>query len=717
MLQVIQHQKTGALIVEELPPPVLRPGEVLVRNANSVLSAGTERSMVQSAKKSLVARARQKPELVRQLLSNVRKEGIQSTYAKVMRRLNNYQPLGYSSAGIVVESTVNDFHPGDRVACGGTAYHAELVAVPRNLCAKIPTDVSFEHAAFATIGAIALQGVRQADVSIGESVAVVGLGLLGVITVQILKAAGCRVVGVDVNQANFELAKSLGCDESIISDQNAVRRIESFSRGIGSDATIITASTSSNGPLELALACTRKRGKIVVVGSVGMNVPRHPFYEKELELRISTSYGPGRYDENYEEKGVDYPVSYVRWTENRNMTAVLDLMAAEKLKLEPIISHRFPLAKAADAYEMITGKTTHKFLGVLFFYPLTPATTAGSAKKNLVLKGPSGKRATEGRPSIGFIGLGGFADSILIPAFGKSGAILKGACSRDPVKGSSVARKHGFGYFTTDSAAIMEDKSINTVVIATRHDSHPDLVANALKAGKHIFVEKPLAIDEEQLSSVKKAYEAINEREDIVFFTGFNRRFSGQVSDIKNFFSPRSEPLIMMYRVNAGGLSPNHWSLDNRQGGRMLGEGCHFIDTMMYLAGSGIAEINCQSIRSVNPLVHSNDNASVIIEFADGSIGNLIYLTDGDTSVHKELLEVHSAGMSVVMDDFKAISFHRNGRSKKKNYDGRKGHSEEVQSFVGAISGAVSPAMSFNESCDVTEATFKILESTRDGKC
>jgi len=513
MRQVIQYQKTGEMSVVDLPPPLRRPGYVLVQNVASVISAGTERTSIQTAQASLIGKARSRPDLVRQVLANVKREGVWATVQKVRNRLDNYKELGYSCAGKVIASDTAAFLPGDAVACAGTGYavHAEIVAVPKNLVCKIPQGVSFEEAAFATLGAIALQGVRQADVRVGENVAVIGLGLLGLLTVQLLKAAGCRVVGVDITDRHFAVAQSLGCDACYLSNSEAVERIQSFTRGIGTDAVIITASTKSNQPLELALEVARKKSVIVIVGVVGMNVPRSPFYEKELHLTID-------------------PVGYVRWTEQRNMQAFLDLVAQKKVSIAPLITHRFDIENALAAYDLVTGKHKEPYIGILLQYP----ERAEHPRRYIPSKVTA--RAVKTPVTVGFIGAGNFAQSYLLPPLKSAGVRLRGVATSRPVNAKAVSEKFNFEYAATDPQEIIADPEIDAVFIASRHDSHAQYVVEALRHHKHVFVEKPLAITPEQLQAIAEQYAQVT-AEGIVLMVGFNRRFSKAFRRIQQFFA------------------------------------------------------------------------------------------------------------------------------------------------------------------------------------
>ena len=524
MLQIIQYQKTGEISVDELPAPKLRPGNVLVRNVFSLISAGTERTSVETGQASMIQKARLRPDLVRQVLDNVNREGLLAT-KKVQDRLDNFKELGYSSAGVVIESGVDDIKVGDRVACAGVGYasHAEIISVPRNLVVKLPDEVGFDEAAFTTVAAIAMQGVRQADVRVGEQVVVIGLGLIGLLTVQLLKASGCRVIGMDVAPRNFDLAMRLGCDLCTLSNDDAVFEAQSFTRGYGADAVVVTAATTSNQPVELAIQCARKRGTVVALGAVGMKIPRSPFYEKEINFRSSCSYGPGRYDADYEERGHDYPLGYVRWTENRNMESVLDMIMLRKLNVQPLITHRIPVEQSLRAYDIITGKVQEPYLGVLIQYSDPTAPLVLSRRVELH---SAGRSASVNKAVLGFIGAGNFTQSMLLPPVTKLAPRLRGLATGKPVNAKNIAKKYQFEFCATDASEIIHDQEVNLVFVTSRHDSHARYVAQALRAGKSVFVEKPPALNHEELDSVLDAYSE-GERSGYapLLMVGYNRRF------------------------------------------------------------------------------------------------------------------------------------------------------------------------------------------------
>lgn len=707
MLQAIQHQKTGELSVRELPAPVLKPGMIIVRTHASLISAGTERTSVATAQASMIERARTRPDLVKQVLDTVKKEGLFSTIDKVRSRLDSYKALGYAAAGVVVESACDEFAPGDRVACAGAGYasHAEVIAVPKNLAVKLPAEVSFEEAAFATLGAIAMQGVRQAKVNLGESVAVVGLGLLGLLTVQLLKASGCRVVGLDINESQFALAREFGADQVLLSNEAAVADLMSFTRGIGCDAVILTAGTNSNEPMELAINAARKRGRVVVVGVNGMNLPRSPFYEKELEITIACSYGPGRYDPSYEEGGHDYPVGYVRWTEGRNMEAVIDLIEAGRLNVERMITHRIPIAEAERAYDLITGKIKEPYIGIVLEYPQRDADVL---LRNVPIR--ESKRGPVASLGIAFVGAGNFAQSFLLPPVKDAGVRLATVMTSTSVNAHTVAERYGFDSASTDASAVFDREDVDGVFIVTHHDTHGEYVARGLQAGKQVFVEKPLAINRAELARIVEAAET-NPR----VMVGFNRRFSAPLVAMKGHFERATDPLVMLYRVNAGFIKPESWVQAEAQGGRIIGEGCHFIDCMQFMSDARPVSVYAASIGSDNTQVRNADSVSITVRFDDGSVGTLVYLANGDGSIPKEYFEVHGGGRSAVMNNFKSVRLAVGNKSSEKRFNGAKGHAEEVAATIEAMKTGEPMPISFQSLVDTTNVTFAAMESLASG--
>jgi polar amino acid transport system substrate-binding protein len=714
LLQIIQYQKTGEIYVDDLPAPKLRPGCVLVRNAFSLISAGSERISVETAQASMLEKARLRPDLVRQVLDNFQREGLLATYRKVQDRLNNSKDMGYSCAGMVVESAVDAIKVGDRVACAGVGYasHAEIVSVPRNLVVKVPGEVGLDEAAFTTIAAVAMQGMRQADVRVGEQVVVIGLGLVGLITVQLLKASGCRVMGMDLDPRNFDLAITLGCDRCVLSNDDAIAETQSFTRGYGADAVLITAATTSNQPVELAIQCARKRGTVIAVGAVGMNIPRSPFYEKEINFRMSCSYGPGRYDANYEERGQDYPLGFVRWTENRNMEAALDLMAQHKLNVGALITHRIPVDHALRAYDIITGKVEERYLGVLIQYSDPDIPIARS--RRIELRPPSG--TTSGRRAVlGFIGAGNFTQSMLLPPLLKLAPRLRGLATARPVNAKTIGEKYNFEFCATDAAEIIQDREVNLIFITSRHDSHARYVAEALRAGKSVFVEKPLALNQEELESILEAYAEAERAGNAPFLmVGYNRRFSAAIVALQKVFAGRTEPLAMHYRVNAGFLPSSHWTQQPEQGGRLVGEGGHFIDLMQFLCGALPT-----SVHAVAPADsahrYNRDNALVSITFADGSAGTIHYLANGASSVEKEYLEVSGESKTACMQNFRKLECAVGRERSTRSFSGDKGHAAEMKAVLDGFERGLGSPFSLDSLAATSRVTFAVLESLRTG--
>lgn len=716
MLQVVQHQKTGELWVEELPRPVLKNGGILVRNVYSLINTGTERTSINTARSSLIGKAKSRPDLVKQVFDNVKREGVGATYKKVKTRLDSIKELGISSAGIVLESSTDAFKPGDRVACagGGYASHAEVIYVPKNLAVKIPDSVSFEDAACTTVGAIALQGVRQSDVKIGEHVAVIGLGIIGLLTVQLLKASGCRVFGLDVSRQNFSLAETLGCDRCDVSDVHSVEKILSWTSGLGTDAVLLTAGTRSNAPLNLALQYARPKSCVVIVGDIGMQITRTPFYEKELDLRISCSYGPGRYDPMYEQEGIDYPVGYVRWTENRNMQAFVDLLDQQKISVPPLISHTFTIDDALKAYELVTGGNKELHRGILIHYPerTEDETTVG---RITIPVATEVTRFKQSKPVVGFIGAGNFTQSNILPLLRSENVVLRNVATVKPVNAKSVAEKFGFQLCTTDPEEILNDDAINTVFIATHHDTHARFVIESLKRKKHVFVEKPLAINYDELVNIRSVYSSINGDKLPQFFVGFNRRFSPSLRKLKDYFKSIKEPRSILYRVNAGSLPHDHWMNNPGQGGRIIGEGCHFIDCMVYLTGERPVSVYAQFIPTISGMHIVDKSVHATIRFSNGSIGTMIYNIGNDRAVEKEYIEIAAGGCTGIVRDFTGLLFYSQGKRRKKKCKGYKGHREEIHNFLQCITGKDQPELTFDEIYMVTAATFEIEASLKTG--
>jgi polar amino acid transport system substrate-binding protein len=708
MKQVIQNFKTGELYVDEVPLPALSGGMVLVENKFSLISAGTERSTVKTAKANLLGKARQRPDLVAQVLQNIRKEGLKATLEKVRTKLDSLKALGYSTAGEVVASmdTNGLFKPGDRVACGGQDYasHAEVVSVPQNLIARIPDNVSYEEASFTTLGAIALQGVRQAEPQLGESVCVIGLGLLGQITCQLLKANGCRVFGIDISESLLALAQKQGADEAVNRQHADLKSIAStFTNGHGFDSIIITAATPSNDPIELSAEIARKKGKIVVVGAVKMDIPRDPyFYRKELDLRMSCSYGPGRYDVKYEEDGEDYPIAYVRWTEQRNMEAFLQLLSQKRLDLTTLITHRFDISEAAAAYDIVLGKIPEPHIGILLRYP-------PNEQKFATLTALKHHPAT-GTIRVGFIGAGSFAQSYLLPSVKQWGAALETVVTSKGITAKNVAAKFAFHNASSDGRDILRDESIDTVFIATQHDTHASYALDSLKAGKNVFVEKPLAITLEELEDMRAFYQEKGGR----LMVGFNRRFAPVAVALKEHFKDIREPLVINYRVNAGFIPKEHWTQQDAGGGRILGEVCHFIDLLQFFTGSLPSRVYAECVASENQQMKNDDNVVITLRFRNGSVGTITYAAGGDKALAKERVEIFGGSKAGIIHDFRKGEIFVNNKGKVLKQEG-KGHKQEVEAFLNSIRAGRESPISFESIYYTSLATFKILDSLYSG--
>lgn len=680
MNQLLQDLRQGTLKLAQVPSVGGKPGALLVSTRVSLISAGTERMLLEFGKADWIDKARQQPDKVRQVLDKMRTDGLASTLESVRAKLDQPLPLGYCNAGTVIESHNGEFSPGDRVASNGA--HAEVVCVSKNLCARIPDVVRDDAAAFTVLGAIALQGVRLAQPSLGETFAVMGLGLIGLLAVQILRAHGCRVLGIDPDPNRLELGASLGA--------------EPLSADALVDAVLITAATRSSEPVHQAAEMCRKRGRIILVGVTGLELSRDDFYKKELTFQVSCSYGPGRYDSAYEEGGQDYPLPYVRWTAQRNFEAVLQLMAEGKLDPAPLITHRFPFERAEEAYEVILGKEPH--LGVLLEYAAKPeeALFSRTIRINTLPK----RGAPTGQPSVALIGAGQHALRMLLPAIRESGARLTTVADNNGVSAAHAARKFGFGTATTDTAAVLADPTIDTVFIATRHDSHARLVCEVLQAGKHVFVEKPLAIKHEELEEIVSVCRSLTAAS--LVMVGFNRRFAPHIVKMKDLLKGAPEPKAMIMTVNAGVSPGDHWTQDaERGGGRIIGEGCHFIDLLWFLAGSAILSTGVTRL--------SGDTVAVSLTFADGSTGTVHYLANGHKSFPKERLEVFCGGRILQLDNFRRLTgYGWHGFHKMSLWRQDKGHNAAVAAFLAAVRDGRPSPIPFEELIEVTRATLQV---------
>ncbi len=719
MKQIVQNYKTGKLEIAEVPVPTIMPGRILVKNAFSLISAGTERSSVELARKNLLAKAKSRPADMKKVLALAKKQGFLSAYKTAMARLDTPTPLGYSSAGTVIQigKDISSIKAGDRVACAGAGYanHSEVILVPENLCAVVPENVPLEWAAFTTLASIALQGVRQADIKLGESVAVIGLGLLGQLTVQILKASGCRVIGIDLDQDKIELAKKSGVDKAILRSGHPEKVIFQFTDGRGVDAVIITAATSSNDPFLLAPKIARDRAKVVLVGVAKIDFSRESYYRKEISVIFSRSYGPGRYDTIYEEKGIDYPIGYVRWTEKRNMEAVLQLMSEKKLNIEPLISHRFKIEQAKEAYDLILGKKKEKFLGVLFEYDtskeyVTKIMVSDTSEIRKI-------RSSKSEITIGFIGVGSFAQTSLLPHFKRTSAKLVGVADAQAHIVRHIGTKYGFNYCTSDYKEILNDKSINTIFIATRHNLHSRLIIESLKAGKNVYCEKPLCVNRKELQQIIKVHndQITGGSMTPLVMIGFNRRFSPLTIMAKKFLKEKIGPYYINYRVNAGVLPSDHWLFDPEQGGgRIIGEVCHFIDLIRAFIQAPLIQVYAQPI--TGPKESTKDNAVISLKYQDGSAGTISYFAVGDKDFAKERIEIFGDQEVCIIDDFKKLLFSEDGKTKEIKQNQDKGYANEIRAFFDAIRNGGTSPIPFSEIIETTLATFAINESLQREK-
>jgi predicted dehydrogenase/threonine dehydrogenase-like Zn-dependent dehydrogenase len=679
---------------------------------------------VEFARKGLLGKARARPQLVHRVLEKARREGVLTAIQAVRGRLDRPTPLGYSSAGMVLETGagVADLRPGDPVACAGAGFavHGEVVCVPRNLVAKIPAareankrPIHFDEAAFSTLGAIAMHGLRLAEPQLGETIAVIGLGLIGLLTVQLARIAGCTVFGMDPDRSRCWLAKQLGCAGSTTGEEELKSLIAAHTESVGADAVILAAATPSQSPVRLAGEVVRSRGRVVAIGAVGTNIPRNLYYEKELNFRISRSYGPGRYDSQYEEKGHDYPIGYVRWTENRNLQSFLALLAQRKIDVQSLITHRYSITDATQAYDLILGKTREPFLGIILTYSREVGLVRDVGVRPRTQT--SGPVATAQDLRIGLLGAGNFALGILVPSIRRvPAARLIGVCSATGLSARYAAKKFGFAYSTTDASEILNDSEVNTVVIATPHHLHARQVIAGLASGKNVFCEKPLCISETELAEIIRAYDhAKGPKRQLM--VGFNRRFAPMAQMLKQFLSEQYEPLIMHYRVNAGPMPSNSWMRDENQGGRIIGEVCHFVDFLTFLASELPVRVHSRALAAQNSA--RDDSVVVTLEFANGSLGTITYATNGDRSAGKERIEVFGGSSTGALDDFRRLELVRNGRKRTVRSLLRqdKGHRGEWEAFAAGLKTGQHP-IPFEQILATTLATFRILESLRSGK-
>lgn len=707
MKQILQNLNTGEIAACEVPAPALSPGQLRIRTRATVVSAGTERMLLDFGRANLLQKARQQPDKVREVLAKVRTDGALATLEAVRAKLDEPLALGYCNVGVVEEVAPGtlEFSVGDRVVCNGK--HAEMVCVPKNLCARIPDGVADEHAAFTVLGAIGLQGVRLAQPTIGECVVVIGLGLIGLLCVQLLRSQGCRVLGVDLDPSRVELAQRFGATGLDLSRGDDLQRVAAaFSRGRGVDAVLITASSRSSEPVSQAARMCRKRGRIVLVGVTGLELSRADFYEKELSFQVSCSYGPGRYDPAYEEQGQDYPVGFVRWTAQRNFEAVLDLMAAGKLDVEALISQRCGIEQASEAYRLLGDS---KIMGIVLHYA-----SDGHLPRTVALETASHRpRSVGNAPSIAVIGAGSYAGRVLIPSFRAAGAEGCVIVSAAGVTASHYGRKYGFASASTDAYEAIEKAAVDTVVIATRHDSHARYVLHALRAGKHVFVEKPLCLTLEELDEIER--EAVARRGQLLM-VGFNRRFSPHVLRMRELLAPIDSPKSFVLTVNAGRVPPDHWTQDPQVGGgRIIGEGCHFVDLLRCLAGYPIVRHTAHAAGGT-PRSAIPDTVTMTLEFLDGSVGTIHYVANGHKGFPKERVEVFCAGRVLQLDNFRVLKGWGWGtRAQMRLWRQDKGARGAVSAFVQAVRDGGQAPIDLRELIEVSATSIGLSAEVSKG--
>lgn len=706
MNQLTQKLGSGEMLIQEIPYPQLGKGMIIVKNHFSIISAGTEGSTVSAARKSLIGKAKERPQQVKQVLDVLRKQGPIQTYRAVMKKLDAYSPLGYSCAGEVMEvgEDVTEFEVGDLVACAGAGYanHAEIISVPKNLCVKLSENANLKNAAYNTLGAISMQGVRQADLRLGETCAVIGLGLLGQIACLLLRSSGVNVIGIDISESSVNTAISnkavdLGLKRDIAGIED---RISSYTKGIGVDAVIIAAATSSLDPINFAGAIARKKGKVVVLGAVPTGFDRDPFwYRKELELKMACSYGPGRYDLNYEEKGIDYPAAYVRWTEKRNMEAFQHLLDTNRINIDYLTTHEFPFDDAPKAFDLVVNKT-EPYIGIALKYDVSKKHTQNKIVVN--------HSTAQGKINISFIGAGSYAQGNLLPNIPTNEKVQRiGVLTNTGTTSKRVAEKFKFQFCATKEEDVLDNKT-NTIFIATRHDSHANYVIKGLASNKNIFVEKPLCLNEEELEIIKEA----QIKSGTALMVGFNRRFSPLSTIVKSKYG--NAPMTMIYRVNAGSIPADTWIQDMEiGGGRIIGEACHFIDYLTFLNGSLPTKVSAQALPDPNGL---NDTVNVLIQFENGSTGVIAYYANGSKELPKEYIEVFCMGSTAIISDFKELKIYGKGKAtSKKLFNQNKGQQEMVDAFMtGILENGIAP-IPLNEIYAVTSASFKVLESIKNG--
>lgn len=704
MKQIIQNLKNGNTILEEVPAPLVKKGHVLIQTSKTLVSLGTEKMLVEFGKSNLLSKARQQPEKVKQVLDKIKSDGLLPTLEAVFNKLDEPLPLGYCNAGVVIEvgEGVSEFKVGDRVVSNGA--HAEFVCVPKNLCALIPENVSDEEAAFTVIGSIGLQGIRLVNPTIGETVVIIGLGLIGLITAELLIANGCEVIGFDFDDKKVALAQSKGVKAFNAKSTDVVKTVEGITNGIGADAVIITASTKSDEVISQSAQMSRKRGRIVLVGVIGLNINRADFFKKELSFQVSCSYGPGRYDEDYENRGIDYPLAYVRWTEKRNFETILGAIARGKVDVKPLITERVKL----DDYMQIYGSMGGASIASIISYDVPQQQV--KPKNNVQLNQAT---FTGSKGVIGIIGSGNFTKMTMLPALKGTGAAYKYIASQSGVSGNALAKKHGFSNSTTDYKQILNDSEVDLVLITTRHNVHASMTIDCLNAGKHVFVEKPLAINNEQLEQVISTYSAINNKPTIT--VGFNRRFSPFIQKAKALLGNANNAINMIATMNAGFIPPEVWVHDLQVGGgRIIGEACHFIDLMTYLNGSKVVSVSMSVLG--NQVAENTDNAIITLKFENGSQGVINYFANGNKAYSKERVEIYTQGRTLILDNFRRLEgFGFKGFSSMKSKQD-KGHKNQFDLLIQAIKNGGKALIPFDEIVNTSQASIAAIESLKTGK-
>ena len=707
MKQILQNLKTGELEIAEVPVPVVKPGHVLIQSSKTLISSGTERMLVNFAKSSLLGKAKQQPEKVKQVVDKIKTDGLMPTLHSVFARLDEPLPLGYCNCGVVLEvgHGVKGFQPGDRVISNGP--HAEVVCVPKNLCAKVPDNVTDDQASFTVLASIGLQGIRLLQPTLGETIVVTGLGLIGLMCVQMLRSSGCRVIGIDLDRHKLALAEKFGAEViEVAAGADPVQTAMALTDSRGVDGVLITASAKEDAIIHESAQMCRQRGRIVLVGVVNMNMDRSDFYEKELSFQVSCSYGPGRYDSAYEQAGQDYPLGFVRWTEQRNFEAILQSLASGTLQIDALISETFPIEQADAAYKVLTEDPAK--MALILDYP------SRRSQLNGTVSFKQDKKTVKAYSNVvvGVIGAGNFAKMTMLPVLKNAGARLKTIADIDGVTGTHSAKKFGFEKATNDYQSLLDDGQINTVFITTRHDLHAKMVIEALNAGKNVHVEKPLCLNKQELAEIETVCQDCKDQH---LFVGFNRRFSPHAEKIKSLISSRTAPLCMNWTINAGSIPADVWIQDPQiGGGRIIGEGCHWLDFMMFLSGGAITSISAAMVGEDTSEQVKTDKMIIAASFGDGSIGTLQYLANGSKSYPKESFELFCQGKVLKLDNFRKLTGYGFKGFKKMNlWSQDKGHKKQFMELVKVISKGGESLISFDEIKNVTLASFAAMESAQ----